>query len=740
MISYFKKIKKIGSSLGLVEQSQMVASTAVVVLMMTMIAIYLFTGERLRWLDFLTLLTVGVFGFIIVYFIAKYGQQINEQHQQLLGLNTISQAVSRSVELDIVLQNALIKVCELLNADSGWIFMLENGNLQLKHKYKIQKNIFSDNMILDERWIEVLKLDHELSPAFFEKQQYVTAQLRQYNIMDWASLPLERNKQFVGAILIASMSPNRFKKKQLELLSTFRNQIELALNNAYLFEQLRQSEKLYHDLYENLPDMYHSINKDGLIVSCNQTELEYLGYDRYELIGKPITILYPAEKHNEVLERVKYIFDQKLELKGVEEIFQKKDGNKIIVSINTSLVYNSEGRPTLIRVVARDVTKQKMLEEKIIQAQKIDSIGNLAGGVAHDFNNILNSILGPASMMKRKINEQDKFYKYITLIEDSARRGAAVTRQLLTFSRKSNVYFKLTNINKIIEDTVTLFERSVPKLIQVKKNLQNNILLVNADEGQIEQAVLNLFLNAQDAMPDGGIITVTTRAVDLSETIPAVYSDIPPDKYVQIKIVDNGKGIPKESLNKIFEPFFSTKEQTKGTGLGLSVVYGVVKSHKGYITVESELNIGTAFSIYLPRVDKVVQNVESNETQTIVGGREHILIVDDDVGANIVAGDILKELGYKVTIAQDGFQAIEKFKNTNYFDLVILDLNMPGVSGKEVFYQMKKLNPAVKVIICSGYSDTVLNDDEFLKEIDGYLHKPYMYEDLAKSVREVLDN
>lgn len=739
MVNYLKKLKRVGSSLGLVEQSQMVASTTVVVLMMTIVAIYLFTGERLRWLDFFTLITVGLFGFLIVYFIAKYGQKINEQHQHLVGLNAIAQAVSRSVELNIVLQNALEKVCELLNADFGWIFLLENGKLQLKHQYKIQRNIFPEKLILDEKWIEVLKLDPEITPAFFEKQQYINSQLKQLGLADWASLPLERNMNFIGAILIASRNANAFKKNQLELLSTFRNQISLALNNAYLFEQLKQSEQLYQDLYENLPDMYHSINKDGIIVNCNKTEAEYLGYSKEELIGKSVAIIYPEDKGSNVIERVKYIFAQKVELKSVEETFQKKDGSNIVVSINTSLEYDSEGKPTLIRVVARDVTKQKMLEEKVIQAQKIDSIGNLAGGVAHDFNNILNSILGPASMMKRKLNEQDRFYKYIELIEDSARRGAAVTRQLLTFSRKSNIYFKLTNVNKIVEDAVTLFERSVPKLFQIKKNLYGNVLLVNADEGQIEQAILNLFMNAQDAMPEGGIITITTRAVDLTESIPAVFSDIPPDKYVQIKIVDNGRGIPRENLHKIFEPFFTTKEQSKGTGLGLSVVYGVVKSHKGYITVESELNIGTAISIYLPMIDKIVESEETKETHILVGGGEHILIVDDDIGANIVAGDILKELGYKVTIVQDGFQAIEKIQSTNYFDLVILDLNMPGVSGKDVFYHIKKLNPSIKVLVCSGYSDTVLNDEDFLKDINGYLHKPYMYEDLAKSVREVLD-
>lgn len=739
MKEFFNNLRKFISTLGLVEQSQIVASTIVIVLMVTILAIYIFTGEQLRLLDFFTLITVGIFGFMIVYFFAKYGLQINEQHQQLRALNEVSQAVSHSVDLKIVLQSALEKICELFKADFGWIFLIEDNKLQLKYQYKIQTKIFPEKIALDEKWIEFLKLDNEISQSFIDKQQFISKQLRKFNIQDWASLPLERNNDFIGAILIASRNPNVFKKKQLETLTTFRNQIYVALSNAYLFFQLKQSEKMYQDLYENLPDMYHSVDKKGIIVSCNKTETEYLGYKKDELIGKLVTVLYPTDQHDTVMERINYIFNKRVELKGIEEIMQKKDKDQIIVSINTSLVYDEHGEPTLLRIVARDITKQKMMEEKIIQAQKIDSIGNLAGGVAHDFNNILNSILGPASMMKRKLTPDDKYYKYITLIEDSARRGAAVTRQLLTFSRKSNVYFKVTNINKIVEDTVQLFERSVPKIIQVKKNLQKDILLVNVDEGQIEQALLNLFLNAQDAMPDGGVITVSTRSVDLNEALPAVYSDVPPGKYVQIKIIDTGKGIPKEQITRIFDPFYTTKPQSKGTGLGLSVVYGVVKSHKGSIIVESELNIGTAFTIYLPRVDKIKQTEEEPGETTIVGGNEHILIVDDDTGANIVAGDILKELGYKVTISQDGYEAIENFQSTNYYDLVILDLNMPGISGKDVFKKMRQLNPSIKVLICSGYSDTIINDDEFLKEIDGYLHKPYMYEDLAKSVRDVLD-
>lgn len=739
MINPLKHIKKFISSLGLVEQSQVVASTAVIVLMITILSINIATGQDLRWIDFITLITIGMFGFLIVFFISKYGLQINEQHRQLLALNTIAQAVSHSVDLETVLQNSLEKVVDLLNADGGWIYLVENDKMELKHSYKIRTKILPEQIDLNSKLADVLKLNNEPSEFTFDEEQLISKRFYSYNIPTWTSLPLELNTQFVGTIIIASKDANALRPKQLELLQAFRNQISVALNNAYLFEQMKQSERLYADLYENLPDMYHSVNSEGIIVSCNKTELDHLGFTKEEIIGKNITKLYPSEDHDLILNRIKEIFNTGNDLKGIEETMKSKNGDLINVSVNTSIVYNSEKKPTLVRIVARDITKQKLMEEKIIQAQKIDSIGNLAGGVAHDFNNILNSILGPASMMKRKLSENDNFYKYITLIEDSARRGAAVTRQLLTFSKKSNVYFKNTDINKIISETCQLFERSIPKSIQVKWTPSKETLIVNGDEGQLEQAILNLLINSQAALPNGGIITVLCKSIITKEYLPAAFSDVPPGKYVIVKIIDNGTGIANDIILKIFEPFFTTKGQSKGTGLGLSVVYGVVRNHSGYISVDSEIGVGTAFTIYLPRVDKL-DSLETNKTaEIIVGGNERVLIVDDDAGACIVGGDILRELGYKVDIVQDGFQAIEKFQKNSMYNLVILDLNMPGISGKEVFIKLKKIKPSIKILICSGYSDTILNDDDFIKCIDGYLNKPYMYEELAKMVRETID-
>jgi signal transduction histidine kinase len=239
-----------------------------------------------------------------------------------------------------------------------------------------------------------------------------------------------------------------------------------------------------------------------------------------------------------------------------------------------------------------------MLEEKILQAQKIDSIGNLAGGIAHDFNNILTSILGSASLMRRRMVIEPQWMKYVDLIETASRRGAALTRQLLTFARKNNPYVRIVDVNEIIDETRRLFEPTIPKSIIIRTVLSPEPVFIEADEGQIQQALLNLCLNARDAMPNGGMLTVTCKAVTIKEEDVQQFSDAKSGQYVMLTIVDSGVGIPANVMGKIFEPFFTTKEQGKGTGLGLAVVYGVVRGHNGYINVDSEVGAGTVFTIY----------------------------------------------------------------------------------------------------------------------------------------------
>ncbi|MBI5214394.1 MAG: PAS domain S-box protein [Ignavibacteriae bacterium] len=727
-------------TLGLVEQSQIVASTSVVVAMVTIAAAHFLAGEEIRWLDFVTVITVGIMGFLSVYFSLKYGRQLEEQRREMLELNNITEAVSHSVELNYVLQSALVKVMELMGAECGWIYLVENQKLKLLHQNGTTANCFPPNTsATDEILLWTRKPGMHLTNE--EKiRTTISDDFKQENIQQLVSIPLERQGQYAGVLIIASKQERRFAPKKITLIQAFGNQISVALQNASLFEQIKQSERLYADLYEQSPDMYHSIDRNGIIVSCNFTESHNLGYTKEEIIGKPLTVLYPPVHHEKIKKNIQKMMEGEI-LRGVEEQVQRKDGTLIEVSLNTSVVLNSDGKPVSIRMVLRDITEKKMLEEKILQAQKIDSIGNLAGGIAHDFNNILTSILGSASLMRRRMVIEPQWVKYVDLIETASRRGAALTRQLLTFARKNNPYVRIVDVNEIIDETRRLFEPTIPKSIVIRTVLSPEPVFIEADEGQIQQALLNLCLNARDAMPNGGMLTVTCKAVTIKEEDVQQFADAKSGQFVMLTIVDSGVGIPSNVMNKIFEPFFTTKEQGKGTGLGLAVVYGVVRGHNGYINVDSEVGAGTVFTIYLPRVMNGKQPPKAKQTTSkLVGGTEHILMIEDEATVGEIGVDILRDLGYKVQIARNGMEAIQMLvESRETYHLVVLDMNMPKLGGRSTFEYLRKHHPHIKVLVCSGYSAQMLEDGHFMSSIHGFIQKPYELDDFAMTIRSVLD-
>jgi two-component system cell cycle sensor histidine kinase/response regulator CckA len=736
-----KLTKRFFPSIGLVEQSQIVASTAVVVAMITIVIVRFVTGAEFAWPDFINLLTYGVFGYVTVYFSLKYGRMLEDQRRELLALNSIADAVHHSMELDYVLQSALEKVMELMHAQSGWIYLLDENQMKLRHQAGSSIRFFSENSLAESdqvRWVVQPGMLRADDPRIVAS---TTAEFRRQNFRIAATIPLVRQGMFGGVVIIAGREAPRYLSGRIELLRAFGNQISVALEKAWLFEQVKQSERLYADLYDYSPDMYHSIDQYGIIRSCNLTESEMLGYPKEQIVGKSVLLLYPASYHDTVHANLRKLFTGGQELRGIEEQIARADGSLIDVSVNTSLVKDVNGHPTLVRTVLRDITEKKKMEEKIFQAQKIDSIGSLAGGIAHDFNNILTAILGSASIMRRKITGESPFMKYVDLIETTSRRGANITRQILTFARKNNPSFQPIDLNTIIDQTLRLFEATTTKTIHIKCTLEKEPMLVDGDEGQLQQAILNLCLNACDAMPQGGVLVITCRPVYLDNQNARQFTEGKSGDYVLLSVVDSGCGIPANLLNKIYEPFFTTKDQGKGTGLGLAVVYGVVRSHNGYINVESEVNSGTVFTIYLPRiVDGRQVRPDASRSQELVGGHERILLVEDENSIGIVGSDILRELGYEIEVAQNGREAIQQLVETKKpFDLVILDMNMPRMGGRAAFDRIKELHPSLKVLVCSGYSTAIFDDGKFSQLVDGFLQKPYEIDEIARKIRNILD-
>ncbi len=741
MKTILRAIQNFFTSMGLVERSQFVASTAVVAAMVTLVIIQVTINRTITSIDFMSIVIVGVIGFMSVYITLKYGRMLEEQRRDLLELNSITEAVNHSVELNVVLQSALVKAMELMRGDCGWIYLNENQTLNLKHFTGTSAPFFRPVSLTNDESLYWL-----YKPSLFnitDEPVYACTsdEFKRERIEVIVSIPLDQQGGFAGVLIIGSKDAREFREKKIALMQAFGNQISTALNNASLFEQVKKSEELYADLYEHSPDMYHSVDSHGVIVSCNQTEAQVLGFGKDEIIGKPLIRLYHTTQHPHILNNLQKIFEYGEELRGIEEQIRRKDGSLIDVSVNTSLVYDALGNPSIARMVLRDITEKKKMEIKILQAQKIDSIGNLAGGIAHDFNNILTAILGSASIMKRKIKGDERWLKYVDLIETTSRRGAGVTRQLLTFARKNSPHVEPVDLNSIIEQTIKLLEATIAKSIHIKCELSPDPAIVEGDDGQLQQAILNLCLNARDAMPNGGVLVINCRPITLDEEHAMQFHDGRPGKYIMLSIVDSGSGIPQHILNHIYEPFFTTKEQGKGTGLGLSVVYGVIRGHNGYISVNSEIDSGTIFTIYLPQAQSGSTGKKSpQKVNEIQGGTERILLIEDEISVGEIGADILKELGYTIEIAHNGREAIQKLSShTVPFDLVILDMNMPRMGGKATFEHIKEMFPRLKVLVCSGYSATMIDDGRFAQSIDGFLQKPYELEEIAHKIRTILD-
>ena len=731
-------IQRFEKNLGPVERAQVVASTAVIVSMATIITAMIATGQSPRLMDFISILTVGLFGFMNVYFSLSYSRQLDEQRRELLAINTIADAVNKVVDLDYVLRTALDKATQLLSIRFGWIYVMDGDTPFLRCSKGTEADFLafrSNAGRIDPLWVHQPHVQHE---RLQESRGVLGPELKKLGIQSLASIPLKSQDMVSGALILGGEEYGMITPKELELLGAFANQISVAMTNALLFERLRQSEQRYADLFENSPDIYFSVNRDGTVARCNKIGADLLGYPKTEIIGEPFARFFVSDRREGFLTRLMSMFSEHREMKDIEEQMVKKTGQKIEVSLSSSLVFDEKGIPVNARIVARDISERKMMEAAILHAQKIDSIGNLAGGIAHDFNNILASILGSASIMRRRLSEKARHGKYVEIIEAAARRGSSLTRQLLTFARKTKTVVEPVNINALISETLHLFQRSVSKGIVVQTNLSLDGTDVNGDAGQVQQGILNLMINARDAMPNGGTLTISTRATFADAHTTSQFSSVNPGPFVVITVSDTGIGMDKATQGRVFEPFFTTKDL--GTGLGLSVLYGVVQNHGGFITLESSVGAGTTFCVYLPRLLARTATVSRQRRKRLPRGTESILMIDDEVSVCEIARDMLSDLGYSVSIVHDGRTGVEMYRERQAsIDLVLLDVNMPVMGGTETFHTLKAINPNLPIIILTGYGRNVIEVSTFAGDVHAFLQKPFQIEELAMKVRDVLD-
>ena len=505
-------------------------------------------------------------------------------------------------------------------------------------------------------------------------------------------------------------------------------------------EALRESENRYRGLFEGSKDAIYFSAVDDKFIDINPAGIELFGYrSKEELLAADVdrNILLDPDRS----QRKKELIHSEGLIRDFEYTLKRKDGTSAIVLETTMPVRDLQGNVIMYRSILRDVTRQKQLEQQFIQAQKMDSIGILAGGIAHDFNNILGIILGYSNLLEGARTKPQEFSEKIGVIIQAIERGASLVQQILTFARKADVSFRQTNLVKAASEMLAMLKETFPRIIVLKGNFAQNIPDIYADNNQIHQILLNICLNARDAMPLGGSLTLTIE-MQTNEQVRERFPSADQEMYVCLSVTDTGVGMDKETRLRIFDPFFTTKKDGKGTGLGLSVVYGVMQAHSGFIDVESEQNQGTSFRLYfpVPAANTYQAGLQQEKESFHLEGTEKILLVEDKYSMRDMVRLALESKGYKVYILSDGFTASQFYKNLKVdIDLVVIDLDLPGTTGIEEFKKLKELNPEVKVIITSSFLDRTVRNKLLMDGAKAIILKPYQPETILRIIREALD-
>lgn len=510
---------------------------------------------------------------------------------------------------------------------------------------------------------------------------------------------------------------------------TDRKQAEIAL---------QQSETCLRSIFENAAIGIVYYNAQGSIIRVNQGFCDIVGYTSDELLQMKASDVEHPDDRDGYNKKIKRLLEGEQKFFSIEKRLVRKDSALVWCKASISAAFGDIESPMYLVAVFEDITAQKKMESQLSHAQKMQAIGTLAGGVAHDFNNLLMGIQGNVSLTMLDMDEGHPNYQQLKNIEQYIKAGTELTLQLLGAAKGGKYQTKPTDLNLILESSANLFART-RKEITIHKDFQKNLWTVEADQGQIEQVLLNLYVNAWQAMPGGGKLDLESKNVHLDETDVKPYG-AKAGKYVRISVTDTGVGIEEKHLKRIFDPFFTTKSIGRGTGLGLASAYGIIASHGGMISAHSEKGSGATFTIHLPATcKKIIQTRE--KAQELVMGHETVLYVDDEEGILEIGEMILKKLGYRVFCAEGGKAAVDLYRRRHAeIDVVILDMIMPDQSGSETFNEMKRIDPGVRVILSSGYSLNGQAKEIIDRGCRSFIQKPFNIKKLSLKLRQVLDN
>jgi len=504
-------------------------------------------------------------------------------------------------------------------------------------------------------------------------------------------------------------------------------------------QELRTSEERYRALVENARDIIYTQDLQGNYTSINKAGELLTGYTREEALKMNLMDTIAPEYRDQAREMVARKLAGETETIYDLEILTKQ-GERVALEVNTRLICQN-GRPVGVQGIARDVTERKHLEARLRQSQKLEAVGQLAGGVAHDFNNLLTVILGYGEMMLRQLDEHNPLHRNLVEIKKAALRAGSLTRQLLAFSRKQVLQPKVIDLNTVVADMGQMLLRLIGEDLELVFDLKPSLARVKADPGQIEQVLLNLVVNARDAMPRGGTLSIKTENVLMDDEIVRRYVSVAPGPHVMLTVSDTGHGMDTDTQARVFEPFFTTKEAGKGTGLGLATVYGIIKQSGGNIWLYSELGKGTTFKIFLPRVDDASADGEIVDRRQPLPGTETLLLVEDEAQVLRIIREVLENQGYKVLSAANGEAALQLAEDqTTEIGLLLTDVVMPQMSGRELAERLLTLRPQLKVLYMSGYTDDAIVRHGLLEDTLNFIQKPFDSLSVAEKVREVLDS
>ena len=554
----------------------------------------------------------------------------------------------------------------------------------------------------------------------------------------WLGVPLKTPTATIGVLVVQHyQNENAYDIRDLEFLDSVGGHIALAIERRRAEEELRKNESILRLLFEHNPMPTWLYEVESLrFLRVNHAAVQLYGYSYEEFEKISILAIRPDSERDKAVAYVREMED------GTQEhgfwLHQAKDGKTFEVEIISHALVYAGKRVRL--VVAQDISERRNLELQLRQALKMEAIGRLAGGVAHDFNNLLMVIKGHTELLLNVLPPSDHVARKIEQIDRSADRAAALTRQLLAFSRMQVLQPQVINLNSIVEEMGKLLPRLIGEDIELVVRPAEELGAIRADASQMEQIIMNLAVNSRDAMPNGGKLFIETRNADLDQTYTASHPLMKPGAYIQLTVSDTGCGMDEDTQSHIFEPFFTTKEKGKGTGLGLATVYGIVKQSGGFIWVYSELDKGTSFKIYLPRVDQVEEHSGAPTlTAEVPTGSETILLTEDEQDVREIARDFLESGGYKVVEAKDASEAVQLARqHSGAIDLLVTDMVMPGMTGQELAVQLQREYPGLCIVFMSGYSEHAATEMANADPAVRLLSKPFSRGALLRTVREIL--